>query len=100
MAKKAAKKTAKEDVGEQELVMLDLSLDEKQFTSYERARIIGSRALQIAQGAQPLIKLTKKQIEEIGYNPIEIAKREFAAGKVPLSVKRSLPHESKGPTER
>ncbi|RME32234.1 DNA-directed RNA polymerase subunit K [Candidatus Woesearchaeota archaeon] len=62
-------------------------------TKYERARIIGSRALQISQGAPILVKLTKKQLEEIKYNPVEIAKREYAAGVIPIGIKRVLPHE-------
>lgn len=63
------------------------------FTMYEKARMIGSRALQISQGAKPLIKLNKKQLENIKYNPIDIAKLEFEKGVIPLSVKRQLPHE-------
>ncbi len=62
-------------------------------TKYERARIIGSRALQISQGAPMLIKLSKKELEELKYNPVEIAKREYDAGVIPLEVKRILPHE-------
>ncbi len=88
MATKA--KNSSEDLQAEEIL---LSMDDGKFTRYEKARIIGSRALQIAQGAPLLIKLTKKQLEELKYNPIEIAKKEFAAGKVPISVKRTLPHE-------
>lgn len=73
------------------VTQLNLSLGEEQFTSYEKARMIGSRALQISQGAAPLIKLSKKDIEELHYNPIEIAKKEFEAGKIPLSVRRQSP---------
>ena len=76
---------------ENETQLIDMKLEK--FTSYEKARMIGSRALQIAQGAKPLIKLTKKRIEELQFNPIEIAKLEFEAGKVPLSIKRELPNE-------
>ncbi len=65
----------------------------KKHTKYERARIIGSRALQISQGAPLLIKLTKKQLEELKYNPIEIAKREYEKGVIPIDIKRVLPHE-------
>ncbi len=72
---------------------IDNTLAKDTFTRYEKARIIGSRALQIAQGAPLLIKLTKKKLEELHFNPIEIAKKEFEAGKVPISVRRSLPHE-------
>ncbi len=63
------------------------------FTKYERARIIGSRALQISMGAPFLIKLSKKELKKIEYNPIEIAKKEFEAGVIPIDVKRLLPHE-------
>lgn len=65
----------------------------KAFTKYEIARIIGSRALQISEGAPFLIKFTTKQLEEMKYNPLEIAKTEFEAGKIPISIKRALPHE-------
>jgi len=70
---------------------LNLSLDETEFTSYEKARMIGSRALQLAQGAKPLIELSSEEIESVNYNPIEIAKKEFEAGVIPMSIKRSLP---------
>lgn len=63
------------------------------FTKYEKARIIGSRALQISMGAPFLVKLTKKQLEEIEYNPIKIAKIEFEKGVIPITVRRVLPHE-------
>lgn len=65
------------------------------FTKYERARIIGSRALQISEGAPFLLKLTEKQLKEIKYNPLEIAKLEFEAGVIPITVKRALPHEKR-----
>lgn len=84
---------AKNSGEELQAAEIDNKLEEGQFTRYEKARIIGSRALQIAQGAPALIKLTKKELEALNYNPIEIAKKEFASGKVPISVKRSLPHE-------
>ncbi|MCA9478392.1 MAG: DNA-directed RNA polymerase subunit K [Nanoarchaeota archaeon] len=80
------------------VTQLNLRLEDTEFTSYEKARMIGSRALQISQGAAPLIKLTKKDIESLHYNPIEIAKKEFEAGKIPLSVKRASP-EIKEPSQ-
>ncbi|HII17619.1 TPA: DNA-directed RNA polymerase subunit K [Candidatus Woesearchaeota archaeon] len=61
------------------------------FTKYEIARILGARALQISMGAPFLVKFTDKDIQELHYNPIEIAKREFAAGVVPITVKRTQP---------
>jgi DNA-directed RNA polymerase subunit K/omega len=61
------------------------------FTKYEKARMIGSRALQISMGAPFEVKLTKKQLEEIAYNPVEIAKKEFEAGVIPITVVRPYP---------
>ena len=57
-------------------------------TKYERARIIGARALQLSMGAPFLLKLKEKELEELGYNPINIAKKEFDAGAVPIAVRR------------
>lgn len=62
---------------------------------YEKARLIGSRALQIAMGAPILIKLKKEDLEKIRYNPVEIAKIEYEEGLLPIDVKRPLPHEKK-----
>ena len=63
-------------------------------TKYEKARMLGSRALQIAMGAPFLIKLEEKDLEKIGYSPIEIAKMEFEEGVIPLTVRRPLPQKS------
>ncbi len=60
----------------------------EKFTKYEKARLIGSRALQISQGAPLMIKFTKKQFEELKYNPVEIAKQEFEKGVIPIAIKR------------
>jgi len=68
-------------------------LGAEEYTKYEKARLIGSRALQISMGAPILIKLTPKQLEEVRFNPIEIAKLEFEEGVLPIGVKRLMPHE-------
>ncbi len=62
-------------------------------TKYEKARLIGARALQIAMGAPFMVKLTDKDLEMIGHNPVEIAKIEFAKGALPLTIKRILKKE-------
>jgi len=54
-----------------------------ELTKYEKARIIGARALQISQGA-PLLK--KKAKDEM--DPVSIAIDEFNAGKIPINVER------------
>jgi DNA-directed RNA polymerase subunit K len=67
--------------------------EEKKHTKYEIARMLGARALQIATGAPFMLKLTEKQLEEIQFNPITIAKMEMEANILPLTVKRPLPRE-------
>jgi len=67
-----------------------------EFTKYEHARIVGARALQISMGAPFLIKLDEKDLVRLGYNPLEIAKMEFKAGVVPISVRRPFPGQAKG----
>ncbi|MDD1672006.1 MAG: DNA-directed RNA polymerase subunit K [Methanomicrobiales archaeon] len=53
------------------------------FTRYERARIIGARALQISMGA-PLLITTDK------IDPLEIAIEEFNQYVIPITVKRKV----------
>lgn len=48
---------------------------------FEKARIIGARAMQLSMGAKPLIK-TKET------DPIEIAKLEFEKNVIPMEVVR------------
>lgn len=59
-----------------------------EYTKYEKARMIGSRALQISMGAPFLLKLSPEELTAIHFNPIEIAVREFAEGILPITVKR------------
>jgi len=63
----------------------------QKFTKYEKARMIGARALQIAMGAPFLVELDEKKLEGIRYNPVEIAKMEYEAGIIPLDVLRKVP---------
>ena len=58
----------------------------KKLTRFERARIVGARALQISMRAPVLIELptTLK-------SPIDIAEAELQAGALPISIRRSLP---------
>ncbi len=70
---------------EQQVVLMTEKL-----TKYEKARMLGSRALQIAMGAPFLVKLSEKDLEDIGYNPVEIAKLELEKGVLPITVKRPV----------
>lgn len=53
------------------------------YTRFEKARIIGARALQISMGAPILLEVTSTDID-----PIQIATREFEEGVVPITVAR------------
>jgi len=66
----------------------DPSIDYKGLTKYEKARIIGGRALQLSLGAFPLVE-TKP-----GDTVIDIAKRELEAGVLPIIIRRKRPDGS------
>jgi len=51
------------------------------YTRYERARIIGARALQISMGAPPLVEMETN-------NPVKIARHELEIGVLPITVRR------------
>ncbi len=53
------------------------------YTRFEKARIIGARALQITTGAPVLMKVEKGIID-----PVKIAELEFEKGVLPISVLR------------
>ncbi|GAA6029563.1 hypothetical protein JCM8097_000939 [Rhodosporidiobolus ruineniae] len=57
-------------------------------TKYERARILGTRALQISMNAPVLVDLQGES------DPLVIAQKELAAKKIPLVVRRFLPDGS------
>ena len=65
--------------------------EKEEFTRYEIARILGARALQITMDAPILLKISKEEIEEMKYDSLKIAEKEFNAGILPISVKRPLP---------
>ena len=64
-------------------------------TKYEKARMVGSRALQLSMGAPILLKMSKKEMESLKYNPIKIALKEYESGVLPITVKRPLPRTKK-----
>ena len=73
----------------------EMMMTKMEFNKYEMARIIGARALQISQGAPFMLKVSEEELKNIGYNTVEIAKREFQLGLIPISVKRPLPAAKK-----
>ncbi|MFA6088984.1 MAG: DNA-directed RNA polymerase subunit omega [Candidatus Woesearchaeota archaeon] len=55
-------------------------------TKYEAARLIGARALQLSEGAPLAIELTQKELEDVHYDVIAIAKLELLKGKIPMTI--------------
>ena len=54
----------------------------EKLTRFEKARILGARAIQISMGAKPLVKI------ERSLGPIDIAYDGLEAGVLPLDVIR------------
>ncbi len=64
---------------------------EQTFTKYERARIIGARALQIAMNAPLLIKISDEDLEKLHFDAIKIAEVELMSNALPISIKKPFP---------
>jgi DNA-directed RNA polymerase subunit K len=63
----------------------NLRPEQSEFTRFERARILGARALQVSLGAPILIDVPAELID-----PVEIAEKEYAAGVIPITVRRGV----------
>jgi DNA-directed RNA polymerase I, II, and III subunit RPABC2 len=57
-------------------------------TKYERARVLGTRALQISMNAPILVDI------ENATDPLQIAMKELQQKKIPLVIRRYLPDGS------
>jgi DNA-directed RNA polymerase subunit K len=57
-------------------------MEHGEYTKFEKARIIGARALQLAYGAPPLIK-----VKDI-FDPLKLAEIEFEKDLIPITVMR------------
>ena len=66
-------------------------MNEKNFTKYERARILGARALQIAMNAPLLIKISQEDLEKIQFDALKIAEVELNSNILPISIKKPFP---------
>lgn len=65
-------------------VVEEIRIGPPKLTRFEKARIIGIRALQISRGAPPLVPL-----EAVGsIDPVIIAKYEVEKGILPVSILR------------
>jgi DNA-directed RNA polymerase I, II, and III subunit RPABC2 len=65
----------------------EVTVGPAKLTRFERARIVGARALQIAMGAPILVEVQKS----CG-GPIDIALLELDSGILPMTIRRTLPN--------
>jgi DNA-directed RNA polymerase subunit K len=63
----------------------------EELTKYEKARILGARALQIAMNAPLLIKITPEDLEKIKFDALKIAEVELNSNILPISIKKPFP---------
>ncbi len=67
-------------------ITVSIPIGPPKLTRFEKARIIGARALQIAMGAPLLTKPSDKMTK-----PIDIAIAELEKGVLPVTIRRRLP---------
>ena len=65
-----------------------MAKQEVSLTKYEEARLIGSRSLQLAMGAPPLVNFEKlrKEIGDRYLSPVDLAKLEYSQELIPMHV--------------
>ena len=59
----------------------------KYLTKYEKARVLGARALQISKNAPVMVNLDPGE-----WDPLKIAEKELLAKKIPFIIRRYLPN--------
>ena len=57
-------------------------------TKYEKARVLGTRALQLSMNAPPMVEVEGET------DPLEIAYKELRQKKIPFIIRRYLPDQS------
>ena len=73
---------------------------EKEFSKYERARIIGARGLQISMDAPLLMDMKKEELDAVNYDPLRIAEKELDSGVLPISVNKPMPQRKEEDIEK
>ncbi len=64
----------------------NITIGPPKLTRFEKARVVGARALQVSMGAPVLLDATDATM-----SPIDIALLELEEGVLPISIRRSLP---------
>lgn len=77
-----------------------MAINVEDFTKYEKARILGARALQIAMNAPLLIKISQEDLEKIKFDALKIAEVELNSNVLPISVNKPLPRKKEEKLKR
>ncbi len=73
------------------IILTRVFIGPPRITRFEKARIVGARALQIAMGAPILIEITSSYKNS---SPIDIALKELGENVLPITIRRRLPDET------
>jgi|TARA_B100001964_G_C14207878_1_gene589030 DNA-directed RNA polymerase subunit K/omega len=78
----------------------DKMVEAKEFSKYERARIIGARGLQISMDAPLLVDMKEEDLDGVNYDPLRIAEKELDSGVLPISVNKPMPERKEEALEK
>ena len=70
-------------------LIVETVIGPRKLTRFEKARIIGARALQISMGAPVLVDLPEKVSD-----PIDISLMELDENALPMTIRRALPDKT------
>jgi DNA-directed RNA polymerase subunit K/omega len=73
-----------------EIISKKVVIGPDRLTRFERARIVGARALQLSMGAPVLLPLENFENK----SPLVIAEMELRAKALPLSIRRTQPNRT------
>merc|ERR1711916_66082 len=73
---------------EEAVIESQVRVTTKYMTKYERARILGARALQISMGAPIMVQIDNET------DPLVIAMKELKERKIPITIRRYMPDGS------
>lgn len=79
------------NIGQKEMKSIPINerITTKYLTKYEKARVLGARALQISKNAPVMVNLTPGE-----WDPLKIAEKELREKKIPFIIRRYLPNNS------
>ena len=83
-----------------QLVVVIKMVEAKEFSKYERARIIGARGLQISMDAPLLVDMSEDELNGVNFDPLRIAEKELDSGVLPISVNKPMPERREEPLEK